>query len=114
MTDTPALSPQVYHILLSLARGPRHGYAMILEIRDRTNGRIDIAAGTLYAAMRRLLDDGLIQESAPPSRESDSDDRRKYYRLTQKGRKTVRHEAYRLAAEARMAVDLKIVKDLDV
>jgi DNA-binding PadR family transcriptional regulator len=95
------LTPQVFQILLSLADCERHGYAIIKDVAERMDGATRLTASTLYAALKRLLDDGLIEERpAPPD---DTDPRRRYYRLTRAGRAAGRAEAARLEALAAMA-----------
>lgn len=95
-----SMSPQVFHILLSLADQDLHGYAIISDISARTGGEVVITASTLYAALKRLLDDGLVEELERPA---DDDPRRRYYRITKLGRTAGREEAARLDALAQMA-----------
>ena len=99
------LSPPVFHILLSLDDADRHGYAIMQEIDERTGGAVRIGPGTLYGAIKRLRDDGLIEELDGDG--DGSDERRRYYHLTAFGRKVARAEAERLeelvlAARARL------------
>jgi DNA-binding PadR family transcriptional regulator len=96
-----ALSPQVFQILLSLADRPQHGYAIILDVQQRTGRGMRLTASTLYAALKRLLDAGLIEEI--DARADDSDPRRRYYRLTKTGQSAGRAEAVRLDALTAMA-----------
>jgi DNA-binding PadR family transcriptional regulator len=96
MTARRPLSPQVFQILLSLAERPRHGYAIILEIQQRTAGETKLTASTLYAALKRLLDAGLVAEVA--AKADDPDPRRRYYRITAAGVAAGRAEAARLDA----------------
>lgn len=84
-----------FHILLSLADGDRHGYAIMAEVRDRTGGAVRLGPGTLYGAIKRMLDRGLIEERGARARTAD-DERRRYYRLTSLGRAVARAEAARL------------------
>jgi DNA-binding PadR family transcriptional regulator len=100
MAPSP-ISPQVFQIMLSLAEADLHGYAIIGDIRQRTHGEMRLTASTLYAALKRLLDQKWIEELDPPASESDS--RRRYYRLTTEGRRAGRAEATRLEALAAMA-----------
>ena len=80
------LTPLAFHALLALADGERHGYAIIREVDERTDGLIKLRTGTLYTLLQRLLDEALIEESdARPAAEED-DSRRKYYRLTSRDR----------------------------
>jgi DNA-binding PadR family transcriptional regulator len=89
------LSPQVLQILLSLADGPKHGYAIIADVRARTGGEISLTASTLYDALSRLVDDRSIAEVDAPA-SADRDSRRRYYALTPTGREAVRAEVGRL------------------
>jgi DNA-binding PadR family transcriptional regulator len=94
-SGTAALSPQVFQILLSLADGPKHGYAIITDVRARTAGEVTLTASTLYDALSRLVDDRAIEEvAAPPG--ADRDSRRRYYALTAAGRDAARVEVGRL------------------
>jgi DNA-binding PadR family transcriptional regulator len=100
---TAALSPQVFQILLSLIDGERHGYALIQDIRARTDGEISLTASTLYAAVKRLLASEWIEEVEYDTPPPDHDDRRRYYRITARGRATARAEAQRLERLTDMA-----------
>ena len=97
------LTPGVFHILLALADRDRHGYAIILDVAERTGGQVRLGTGTLYTAIARLLDGRLIEESDERPREDEDDERRRYYRLTPFGRDIANAEARRLAALVRMA-----------
>ncbi|MDQ2714248.1 MAG: PadR family transcriptional regulator [Chloroflexota bacterium] len=97
------LSPAIFHILLALAGEERHGYGIMLETARSSAGRVNLGPGTLYRSIKRLLADGLIEESAErPVAELD-DERRHYYRLTPFGLRVARAEAQRLAALVRVA-----------
>lgn len=85
------LTPALFHVLLSLAEGDKHGYAILKEVERRTDGEVVLSTGTLYGIVKRLLADGLIRESS-----SRSDERRTAYRLTPFGRKVALAEADRL------------------
>lgn len=85
------LTPALFHVLLSLADGQKHGYAIMKEVAERTSGQVELSTGTLYGIIKRLLADGLIRESA-----LGSTDRRRAYRLTPFGRKVALAEADRL------------------
>ena len=92
MPEQGPLSPQVFHILLALANGERHGYSIMQEIGERTGQRVKLGPGTLYGALKRMLDDDWIEEL-----EGDGEDeRRRSYRLTPAGRKVAKAEAQRL------------------
>ena len=105
MSHTPAadpesllpLSPLSFHVLVALADGERHGYGIIKEIEARSDGQMRPGAGTLYAAVQRLQDGGVIEECDAPHGSEDTDARRRYYRLTTFGRRVARAEALRLA-----------------
>ncbi len=91
------LTPAVFHILLALADGDRHGYAIIQEVARRTQGKVKLGSGTLYAAIRRLLEKGMIAEcDKRPAAESD-DERRRYYRISQFGLEVAAAEAARMS-----------------
>jgi DNA-binding PadR family transcriptional regulator len=85
------LTPALFHVLLSLADGEKHGYAILKEVEQRTDGAVVLSTGTLYGIVKRLLADGLIRESA-----AGSDDRRRAYKLTAFGRKVALAETERL------------------
>jgi len=89
--DVLPLTPALFHVLLSLADGEKHGYAILKEVEERTNGEVRLSTGTLYGIVKRLLADGMIRESA-----AGSDDRRRAYRLTAFGRKVALAETDRL------------------
>ena len=91
------LPPSAFHILLALADGEKHGYAIMQEVAKLTGGDLKLGPGTLYGAIKRLLADGWIAESNErPAPELD-DERRRYYRLTDLGGRAVRAEAARLS-----------------
>lgn len=96
------LTPVVFHILVALAEGPAHGYAVAQEVERVTDGRVRMGPGTLYGALQRMRDDGLIEEAENPGEEGAHADRRRYYRWTALGRDALRAEAGRLGR----AVDL--------
>lgn len=97
------LTPAVFHILLALADGERHGYAIMKEIAANTQGRVQMGPGTLYGSIKRMLAAGLIEESDErPDPELD-DERRRYYRLTEFGRRVLTAEVRRLSDLVSMA-----------
>jgi DNA-binding PadR family transcriptional regulator len=100
---TLPLTPAVFHILLALADGERHGYGIKQEIAARTDGIMNIGPGTLYGAIKRLLAQGLIEEAEERPDPDLDDERRRYYRLTDFGRRVTRAEAERLAGLVRQA-----------
>ena len=96
------LKPNWFHVLLSLADGDNHGYAIMQEVLERTNGKLRLWPATLYGTLQRLIDGGLIEESvARPAPDLD-DARRRYYRLTRLGRAVLAAESARLEALVRV------------
>jgi DNA-binding PadR family transcriptional regulator len=94
--DLTPLTPAVLHILLALADEERHGYGIMKEVEGRSGGEMRLGPGTLYGAIKRMLVDGLIEESDErPDLELD-DQRRRYYRITSFGREVAGAEAARL------------------
>jgi DNA-binding PadR family transcriptional regulator len=90
------LPSAAFHILVALADGDRHGYAIMREVAAGTGGRLKLNPGTLYTTIRRLLEQGLVIElDERPDPEND-DERRRYYRLTDMGRQVAKAEAMRL------------------
>lgn len=90
------MRPIEFEILLALAPGDRHGYAIIQDIEARRSGADTVETGTLYRALQRLVDDGLIRSVEPPG-DVDADERRRYYRITSSGRGAAVAEARRMA-----------------
>ncbi|MEZ5319660.1 MAG: PadR family transcriptional regulator [Vicinamibacterales bacterium] len=111
MTD-PArhlpLSPAVFHLLLALADGDRHGYAIMRDVEARTDGVVKMGPGMLYGSIKRLLADGFI-EDAPRRAHDATDERRRYYRLTPDGRELLRREAARLEAAVGLARSRRVL-----
>ena len=104
--DRPPATPvttQVFQILLSLVDEDRHGYAIIQDVAARTDGEVRLTASTLYAAVRRLLDVGWIEEPLDRPPVDHDDPRRRDYRLTPRGRDAAAAEARRLERFAGMA-----------
>jgi DNA-binding PadR family transcriptional regulator len=90
------LSPPVFQVLLALADGAKHGYAILKEVEERTSGKVALSTGTLYGIIKRLLIDGLIEEiDGRPARHED-DQRRRYYGITAFGREVAVAEARRM------------------
>lgn len=86
----------MFHILLALADKERHGYEIMREVDERSEGKVRLGPGTLYGSIKRMLTDGLVEELAErPDPELD-DERRRYYRLTKLGRRVAVAEAERL------------------
>lgn len=95
------LTPISFEILLALADGQRHGYAILQIVEGRLGGKLPMRTGTLYRALSRLLEERLIEKSAVSG--DRDDDRRKYYRITSRGRDIARAEARRLADQVAAA-----------
>jgi DNA-binding PadR family transcriptional regulator len=92
------LKPVVFQILLSLAERERHGYGITQDIAGRTSARMRIEPGNLYRALKAMLDQGLIEESDKRPAPDLDDERRRYYRITTKGRLVAEAETARLEA----------------
>jgi len=100
------LKPHWFHVLLSLADQEQHGYGIMQEVLERTDGKVRLWPATLYGALKRLIDEELIEESdTRPAAELD-DARRRYYRLTRLGRRVLAAESERLEDLVRV-VDAK-------
>ncbi len=97
------LTPAVFHILLALVGEDRHGYGIIKDVEYRTEGRVLLKPGTLYQAIKRLLDAGLIEESEAKADTEINDERRRYYRLSGAGQAAVSAEAERLERLVQLA-----------
>ena len=97
------LTPAVFHVLLALADGEKHGYVISKEIARRTNNEVRLSAGTLYGIIKRLLEDGFIEESDERPDFSLDDQRRRYYRLTKQGVALAEAEAERMERVLAMA-----------
>lgn len=90
------LTPAVLHIMLALMDGEMHGYAIMRDVRETTDGRMILGPGTLYGAIKRLLNEALIAESEERPDPLLDDSRRRYYELTEKGRRVLAGEVDRL------------------
>ncbi|MCX6921915.1 MAG: PadR family transcriptional regulator [Verrucomicrobia bacterium] len=97
------LTAAVFHVLLALADGERHGYAIMQDVAENTSGQIRMGPGTLYGTIKRLLEARMIEESDERPDPDLDDERRRYYRLTAFGQRAVRAEARRYAEMAEVA-----------
>jgi DNA-binding PadR family transcriptional regulator len=97
------LPPATFHILMALADEDRHGYAIIQDVADRTDGALRLSAGTLYRSIQRLLEQGLLVEPRERPAPEEDDERRRYYRITALGIAVAKAEARRLTDLVRMA-----------
>jgi DNA-binding PadR family transcriptional regulator len=102
-TSLTPLSQAVFHILLCLGDGERHGYALKREISQRTGGKLNLGAGVLYGSINKMIELGLIEESDDRPDPHLDDERRRYYRITAYGRKVAQAEATRMRDLVRLA-----------
>ncbi len=99
----PPLTPAVFHILLALVDGQRHGYGIVQEIAGRSGGTVRMGPGTLYGSIKRMLADGLIVETEQRPDPAIDDERRRYYQVTDLGYRVATAEARRLEQLVRVA-----------
>ena len=106
------LTPAMFQILLALAEGEKHGYAILKDVEEATSSEVKLSTGTLYGIIKRLLNEGLIEElrRRPPAEEDDQ--RRRYYRLTLEGRAVAVAEAERMEKLIAMARERHLLKRL--
>ena len=103
VADLLPLGAPTFHILMALAEGDRHGYAVMRDVEVRTDGAVRLGAGTLYRTFQRLLEQGLIVEVEERPAPDMDDERRRYYRLTKFGREVASAETGRLSSLVRLA-----------
>ena len=103
------LTPATFQILMALVDGERHGYAIMKEVEERTDGGVRLGPGTLYGSLKRLLESGLVDEGAERSDPDMGDERRRYYRITPFGLSVARAEANRMDAVVRTARKKKLI-----
>ena len=97
------LTPAVLHVLLALADGDKHGYAIMKSVEEHTGGTLKMGAGTLYGTLQWLTDAGWVLEITAPQALSVRDERRRFYRLTPDGRQALGAEVRRLEELVRLA-----------
>lgn len=97
------LTPAVFHILLALSDGEKHGYAIMKDVEAQTNGQLNMGPGTLYGCIKRMLTSALIEEADERPDPALDDERRRYYRLTALGVRVASAESERLAAAVTVA-----------
>ena len=97
------LTPAVFNILLALADGEKHGYRIMLEVETNTEGQVLMGPGTLYGSIKRMLKAEVVEESDERADPQMDDQRRKYYKLTNLGRRVLSMEAERLASQVMIA-----------
>jgi DNA-binding PadR family transcriptional regulator len=99
------LSPTIFHMLLALGEGERHGYALKREILQRTGRKLNLGSGALYGSINKMLEQGLIEESDERPDAHLDDERRRYYRITPLGKRVAQAEAVRMRQLVRLAED---------
>src|ERR1700752_331294 len=105
------LSRDTFHILVALADKERHGYSIMQEVHERTGGAVRLSPSTLYSAIKRLLEEGYIEESDERPDPAHDDERRRYYRLTEFGQGVAAAEAARLEDLVQLARDRRLLPD---
>jgi DNA-binding PadR family transcriptional regulator len=103
------LTPAVFNILLALADGEKHGYAIMQEIESQTGGIMHMGPGTLYGSIQRMLKDNLIAEAQKQAEPAHGEERRRYYRLTGFGQRVLEAETRRLEQQVRIAHSKRII-----
>ena len=109
-TKPDYLTPVIFHTLLALSAGPKHGYAISQEVAEETAGRVRMGPGTLYGTLQRLRDNGWLCETEVEDAEGPHVERRRYYELTPTGKAVLRAEAQRLERGAELARERAILK----
>jgi len=104
------LTAAVFHILIALADGEKHGYGIMLEVSATTDGSFVMGPGTLYGTLKRMLEAKLVEESGHRRDPKLDDERRRYYRITAQGRLAAREEAKRLEMLVRAAAAKSLFK----
>ena len=108
--DLPRLRGDALAVLITLSGGPLHGYAIMLQTEERSGGEVRLQTGALYRTLKRLLDEALVEECDRPAGVTAGDERRRYYRLTRRGRAALAAEGERLerlSREIRLATGRK-------
>jgi DNA-binding PadR family transcriptional regulator len=108
--DYLPLTPAMFHVLVAIADEHRHGYAIIKDVSGRTDGKVELGTGTLYGIVKRLLADGLAEESSRRGPAHSDDPRRRYYKLTPFGRQVVAAETDRLEAMVASARSTRMLR----
>jgi DNA-binding PadR family transcriptional regulator len=107
--DFLPLTPAMFHILLALVDKERHGYHIMQEVDERTEGKVRLGPGTLYGSIKRMLADRWVEETEERPDADLDDERRRYYRLTDLGYRVASAEAERLALLVKMARTKKLL-----
>ncbi len=108
-SDLLPLTPPVFNILVALTAKERHGYSIMQDVAHQTRGALQLGPGTLYGCLKRMLAAGLVEESARRPDPDLDDERRRYYRITDLGKRAVRAEAERLAQAVSVAQARRLV-----
>ncbi len=103
MANPVPLKPVDFHLLLALVDEPLHGYALAARIREQSDGQVRMMPGNLYSVIRRLVQQGLVAEAEAPAAAGSVDSRRRYFTLTDLGRRVLEEEARRMARMAELA-----------
>jgi DNA-binding PadR family transcriptional regulator len=106
------LTPACFHIMLALADGERHGYAIMQSVEQLTEGQMKLVPGTLYRSIKKLLDDGLISEVDERPDPALDDERRRYYKLTEFGQRVAAAEVRRLSHLVNMRQARKLIEGI--
>ena len=104
----PPLTPAVFHILLALSTGERHGYGIMKQVEKDSQGNVSMGAGTLYGSLKRMLDSGLVKESDKRVDPEMDDERRIYYQITDAGKKALEAELARYKRIVSVAKERKL------
>lgn len=112
MPSGSPLTPAVFSILFALADGEKHGYQIMKQVREDTHGAVKMGTGTLYGSVKRMLADGLVAESGDRPDPSLDDSRRRYYRITERGRRALAAELERYSAVLSIAKRRRFMRSL--
>ena len=113
-SDFLPLTPPTFHILMALAQGDKHGYGIILDVEERTDGRFRLGPGTLYGSIKRMLAAGWIAEIKERPDPALDDERRRYYQLTDLGHRIAIAEAERLDSLVLLARNARLLTFTDL
>lgn len=108
-TSQQPLTPAVFHILLALVDGEKHGYSIMKEVETQSQGKIKMGPGTLYGSIKRMLSAGFIEEADERPDPTLDDERRRYYRLSDRGKKVLSAESQRLEQAVKVARQKQIL-----
>ena len=108
------LPSAAFHILLALVDGEKHGYGIMRQVVEDTDGKVRLGPGTLYGSIQTLLDAGYVEETGERADPASGDERRRYYRLSGTGRAALKAETERIAGMLRLAKSKKVVKVANV